>query len=112
MSFIQRLGLWPQADGADTGLIVASTAFATTALLALLRAYLWPTPPRIDRSPLRTVLPRLSQDEFNKLEYKPDNFPGARDVETPVSLYVSFGEARILTVKLSRLSSVWLYPRV
>jgi hypothetical protein len=70
----------------NTGLIVAGTAIATTALLSFVRSYLWPTPPTISRSPLRTILPTLSQDEFARLEYKPDNFPGARDVETPVRL--------------------------
>jgi hypothetical protein len=85
MSFISRLGLWPQTGTDSTGLIVASTAIATAAVLSLLRSYLWPTPPKIDRSPLRTVLPTLSPDELNRLEYKPDSFPGARDVETPAS---------------------------
>ncbi|SPQ17862.1 672bb006-0cec-4fc7-86a6-8ad55cf07d01 [Thermothielavioides terrestris] len=79
MSFISRLGLWPQTGTNSTGLIVASTAIATAAVLSLLRSYLWPTPPKIDRSPLRTVLPTLSPDELNRLEYKPDSFPGARD---------------------------------
>ncbi|KAK4156863.1 Alpha/Beta hydrolase protein [Chaetomidium leptoderma] len=83
MSFISRLGQGAQTEAGNTGLIVAGTAIATATLLAALRAYLWPTPPKIARSPLRTLLPGLSQDEFNKLEYKPDNFPGARDVETP-----------------------------
>ncbi|KAG7293354.1 hypothetical protein NEMBOFW57_003402 [Staphylotrichum longicolle] len=67
----------------STGLIVAGTAIVTTALLSFARSYLWPTPPTVSRSPLRTILPALSPDEFAKLEYKPDNFPGARDVETP-----------------------------
>lgn len=84
MSFINRLGLGSETEGTSTGLVAASTAIATTALLSLLRAYLWPTPPQIDPSPLRTILPKLSQAELDKLEYKPDNFPGARDVETPV----------------------------
>jgi hypothetical protein len=85
MSFINRLGLGSETEGTNTGLIVAGTAIATTALLSLLRNYLWPTPPKIDPSPLRTILPKLSPAELEKLEYKPDNFPGARDVETPVS---------------------------
>ncbi|KAL2127629.1 hypothetical protein VTI74DRAFT_10385 [Chaetomium olivicolor] len=81
MSPINRLGQWPSGD--NTGIIVASTAIATAALLTVLRNYLWPAQPKVLRSPLRTVLPKLSPDEFDKLEYKPDNFPGARDVETP-----------------------------
>jgi hypothetical protein len=89
MSFINRLGLGLQAHGDNTGLIVASTAIATATILSLLRSYLWPTPPKVVSSPLRSVLPKLSQEEFDKLEYKPDNFPGARDVETPVSTRLS-----------------------
>lgn len=74
----------------NTGLIVAGTAIVTTALLSFVRSYLWPTPPTVSRSPLRTILPALSPDELAKLEYKPDNFPGARDVETPVGLACAF----------------------
>lgn len=84
MPLANRLGLGSQADGDNTGLIVAGTAIATATVLSLLRGYLWPTQPKVICSPLRSVLPRLSQDEFDKLEYKPDDFPGARDVETPV----------------------------
>ncbi|KAK4240841.1 Alpha/Beta hydrolase protein [Achaetomium macrosporum] len=72
-----------QTDADNTGVIIAGTAVATAALVSLFRAYLWPTPPRIDRSPLRTVLPRLSRHELDKLDYKPDDLPGARDVKTP-----------------------------
>jgi hypothetical protein len=89
MPITNRLGLGSQADGDNTGLIVSGTAIATAAVLSLLRSYLWPTQPKVIRSPLRTLLPRLSQDEFDNLEYKPDNFPGARDVETPVRDLVS-----------------------
>lgn len=86
MSSLYRLGLWPAQTGSvGTGLIVAGTAIATATLLSLLHSFLWPTQPKIVRSPLRTVLPKLSQDELDQLEYKPDHFPGARDVETPVS---------------------------
>ncbi|KAK3905186.1 Alpha/Beta hydrolase protein [Staphylotrichum tortipilum] len=67
----------------NTGLVVASTAIATAVVLSLLHRYLWPTEPKISRSPLKTLLPTMSADEYHKLEYKPDNFPGARDVETP-----------------------------
>ncbi len=68
-----------------TGLVVATTAIATTVVLSLLHRYLWPADPPVARSPLKTLLPTLSDEEYHKLEYKPDNFPGARDVETPVS---------------------------
>jgi pimeloyl-ACP methyl ester carboxylesterase len=75
------------SEAGNTGLIVAGTAIATAALLSFLRGYLWPAQPKIVRSPLRSLLPKLSKDDFDKLEYKPDNFPGARDVETPVSTH-------------------------
>jgi hypothetical protein len=88
MSFQYRFGLPPQAGSINQGLMIASTAIATAAFFSLLRRFLWPTPPQVLRSPLRTVIPGLSQDELNKLEYKPDNFPGARDVETPVSFFI------------------------
>ena len=68
----------------NTGLVIAGTAIATVAVSWFLRTYLWPLQPSIVRSPLRTLLPTLSPEEFAKLEYKPDSFPGARDVETPV----------------------------
>ncbi len=86
MSSADRIGLGLATGGpANTGLVIAGTAIATLTLSWFLRTYLWPAQPSIVRSPLRTVLPTLSPEEFAKLEYKPDNFPGARDVETPVS---------------------------
>ncbi|KAK3328851.1 Alpha/Beta hydrolase protein [Apodospora peruviana] len=42
-----------------------------------------PSGPKIYPNPLRTVIPGLSKDEVDKLDYKPDAFPGVRDVETP-----------------------------
>ncbi|KAK0657502.1 putative alpha/beta hydrolase family protein [Cercophora newfieldiana] len=84
MSFLE--GLW-QADsgirGGSTALVVIATAITTVASLSLLKSYLWRTHPKIIPSPLHTLLPRLSQSEIDKLEYKPDAFPGARDVVTP-----------------------------
>jgi hypothetical protein len=65
-----------------TGL-VATTAIATTLLLALSGQLLWPRWPRVMASPLRTRL-RTKIDE--SLVYTPDQFPGARDVQTPVCL--------------------------
>lgn len=85
MSFMHRLGLPPQSAGVHQGLMIASTAIATAVFFSLLSRFLWPKQPQVLRSPLRTVIPRLSPEEFAELEYKPDNFPGARDVETPVS---------------------------
>ena len=91
MSFTSNLGLWPaQLGTGNPGLIVTSTAIATAVVLSVIRRYLWPTPPKVIRSPLRTVISGLSQDEVAKLEYKSDHFPGARDVETPVCLPFPF----------------------
>ena len=74
-------------DGSSGGggtLAVASTAAATLALLAFFRWSLYPKHPAILPSPLKTVLPKLSAAEVARLEYTPDAFPGARDVDTPV----------------------------
>jgi hypothetical protein len=37
----------------------------------------------ITPSPLRAILSNLSSQEISALAYKPDYFPGARDVDTP-----------------------------
>lgn len=83
--FLERL--WQQADSGmgSTVVVVATTAMATAAILPLLKHFLWRTHPKIIPSPLKTVLPRLSPQEIDQLEYKTDAFPGARDVATPVS---------------------------
>lgn len=67
----------------NTAAIIASTALATIATLSLLRLALYPRHPKILKSPLRTVIPSLTPAELDALDYKPDAFPGARDVETP-----------------------------
>ena len=47
----------------------------------------------VTRSPLTTVLPKLSKQEVSKLPYPPDALPGARDVATPYGrIRVSIGE--------------------
>jgi len=66
-----------------TTAIVASAVVATTVVLSLLKRALWPKHPKIMPSPLNTVLPYMSTDEVDRLEYKPDAFPGSRDVATP-----------------------------
>ncbi|KAK4647606.1 uncharacterized protein QC761_102920 [Podospora bellae-mahoneyi] len=70
-------------DRNNTALIVALTASITTITLVILDKILYPPLPKLLRSPLKTVLPTLPKDELKNLEYKPDTFPGARDVETP-----------------------------
>ena len=71
---------WPST----TAVLVTSTALATATLLVLARATLWPRRQKVLRGPLRTVIPRASPAELGALVYQPDEFPGARDVETPV----------------------------
>ncbi len=61
---------------------------ATVVIMAFLRRALWPTRPRVIPNPLQTVIPRLSGKEIERLEYKPDDFPGGRDVVTPVRCYL------------------------
>lgn len=70
-----------QSIAAGIGLFYAGFAFRS------LLAY---KPRReIVQSPLKTLLPRLSDDEKLELPYPPDALPGARDVDTP------FGSFRI-----------------
>ncbi|KAL2270899.1 hypothetical protein VTJ83DRAFT_270 [Remersonia thermophila] len=83
MSTDTCFGLASLTETSSLYLTVAGTAVATVATLAVLRAVLWPVPPKLVRSPLRTTLPRLSKHEITGLPYGPSSFPGARDVETP-----------------------------
>ncbi|KAK1755146.1 Alpha/Beta hydrolase protein [Echria macrotheca] len=68
-------------SGTTTG--VLATVALTTAALAILKHTLWPRHPQIIPSPLHTVLPSLSEASLSALDYRPDAFPGARDVSTP-----------------------------
>ena len=83
MSFVS--GLWPGESAANATALIASTVIATGVLLAFVRHALWPEQVKIIKGPLHTIIPKLSAHEIGKLEYKPDIFPGARDVSTPVS---------------------------
>jgi hypothetical protein len=67
----------------QTALIVGTTVVTTVTLLAALRSVFYPTRQKHHASPLHALLPRLPRSELEKLEYKPDAFPGARDVPTP-----------------------------
>jgi hypothetical protein len=80
--FIPRLAVSPPVR--STGFIL-SCSVATLTLLALARLSLQTAPPRIIRSPRATQLPNISEAEQAVLPYPPDAFPGARDVESPVS---------------------------
>lgn len=74
------LSLWPSS----AALVITTTAIATTALLVLTKVSLWPRREKVLPGPLKTVLPRMPRGELEELVYQPDQFPGARDVETPV----------------------------
>lgn len=72
---------WPA-----TAALVTATAITTTTVLALANTVLWPRREKTIPNPLKTTLPRLPQEEIEELVYQPDQLPGARDVQTPVSL--------------------------
>lgn len=38
---------------------------------------------KVTPSPLKTVIPHLSKADIDGLAYKPEQFPGIRDVDTP-----------------------------
>ncbi|KAF9880025.1 hypothetical protein CkaCkLH20_02836 [Colletotrichum karsti] len=63
--------------------VVATTVFTTLSLLALARRGLYPKWGSAIPNPLKTKMPQLTTDEVKKLVYRPDHFPGARDVDTP-----------------------------
>ena len=69
------------------GLIVGSSV-ATTLAVAIARLAFHSTPTKIIASPRATLLPKLSKAEQEELPYPPDVFPGARDVDSPVSRHV------------------------
>lgn len=73
------------ATTASTTMLVATTLAVALPLLYLAKKYLWPLWDPVLPSPLRTTLPRLSEADVAALAYHTDYFPGARDVETPVS---------------------------
>ncbi|PNY28036.1 Serine hydrolase-like protein [Tolypocladium capitatum] len=70
---------WPST----TTMLVTTTAVTTASLLALARATLWPRRRKVLRSPLRAVMARASPAELGAMVYRPDELPGARDVDTP-----------------------------
>ncbi len=105
---LPRVIMSASETAASTTAIATTAAVITASIFILSREVLWPRWAKVLRSPLKTTLPRLTQDETNQLVYQPDQFPGARDVETPVgSLHVLFEELRWLT-----LLTVWLHPRL
>jgi pimeloyl-ACP methyl ester carboxylesterase len=69
----------------SNSLIIGSSAATTLAAIALARLALYSQPPKVVPSPRKTLLPKLSKAEQDNLPYPPDVFPGARDVNSPVS---------------------------
>ena len=68
-------------------LIVITTAIAIVVSLVIFNITLWPTRAKILPSPLKTLLPKVPHKELQHLVYQPDQFPGARDIQTPVRLW-------------------------
>ncbi|KAL6804711.1 hypothetical protein GGI42DRAFT_342126 [Trichoderma sp. SZMC 28013] len=66
----------------QTAVAVTTTAVATT-LLIFARSALWPRWGKALPNPLKTAIPGTPKDEIDGLVYRPDAFPGARDVDTP-----------------------------
>jgi hypothetical protein len=81
-SFFRWSSPGPQTAVAVT---VTATAVATATLLLLAKSVLRPRWGKALPNPLKTTIPRLPRDEVEGLVYQPDAFPGARDVDTPVS---------------------------
>lgn len=87
---MDSLGLfkWPAVP--DAALVVTTTAVATAAVFVFAKATLWPRLPKVLDNPLKNVIPRTPPEKLAKLVYQPDQFPGARDVDTPVSAYLEW----------------------
>lgn len=66
--------------------VAATAAIATATIFIVSRDILWPKWAKVLKSPLKTTLPRMKKEEVACLSYQPDQFPGARDVETPVRI--------------------------
>jgi hypothetical protein len=74
----------------STALVVTTTVFSTIAFLAIARSFLYPVRPKTIRNPLKAgVYDKANADKLKNLVYQPDQFPGARDVETPVSHHLT-----------------------
>ncbi len=76
--------LFPAPPDRSTIITISATIFTTLAVLSATRA-ISRGRLRIIKSPATTLLPTLSKQEIAELPYPPDAYPGARDVDTPVS---------------------------
>lgn len=92
MDFVRKL-LALSSRGTDVNnssttsnvLVISTTALATAGLIAFARVTLWPSKVKVLDNPLKNVIPHMSKEKLKELVYQPDAFPGARDVDTPVS---------------------------
>jgi len=72
-----------QLDSGSTALIL-TTALTTIAAITISGFVFKEKKVKIIKSPVATLLPKLSQAEKDALPYPPDSYPGARDVASPV----------------------------
>jgi len=80
--------LKPSTTKRDLYLVAGASAAATLTLVTLAKLALQSPPPppsKVTPSPRRKV-EALSKDDVDRLPYPPDVFPGARDVDSSVSL--------------------------
>ena len=93
----------------STALVATTTVISTVVFLVVARALLYPVQPKTIRNPLKLgVYDKLNADKVKNLVYQPDQFPGARDVETPVSKMSTCEDHQ----NRSNLIIVWKYSRL
>lgn len=78
------LPFWSDWSSPSTAAVATTAALATATVFIVAREVLWPKWAKILRSPLKTSVARMTPAEIKTMVYRPDHFPGARDVETPV----------------------------
>ncbi|KAF4967771.1 hypothetical protein FSARC_4745 [Fusarium sarcochroum] len=72
------------SQNTSTALVAITTVFSTIAFIILARTLLYPVRPKSIRNPLKEgVYDKSNAQNLKNLVYQPDQFPGARDVETP-----------------------------
>lgn len=69
--------------------VVVTTAVTTLSVFFFFRYVLYPKWRSVIPSPLRASFPKVSPEVLEKQVYKPDCLPGARDVPTLVSFFLS-----------------------
>lgn len=120
---MDALGGCAAGDTTASGALPGSLAIATTLTVVGLSLYaLLPSRPKFIRGPLTTKIPTMSEAEIAKVTYTPDHFPGARDVATPVRVFLYHPsppalrfEARLLcrhALLTVLLHAVWQHPRL